>query len=82
MMLTGTHPLLGRGVREDAVAMRYEENSGGIWTWLIRTRDRDPIRYRYFIKEENEEITVEEWGEYRSFDPSQGSSGQTGSARQ
>ena len=69
LMLTGTLSVLGSGQPDQAVAMHYEENSEGIWTFLIRTDRPEAFEYRYFLREENQEAISEEWGAYRKFDP-------------
>jgi 4-alpha-glucanotransferase len=69
IMLTGSLMHLGAGEREEAIAMHYVPHSDGIWTYLIRTDSLAPFEYRYFLKEDHSEITREEWGENRYFDP-------------
>jgi 4-alpha-glucanotransferase len=69
VMLSASLPQLGGGDREEAIAMRYVPQSDGIWTYLIRTESLAPFEYRYFLKEEHSDITREEWGDNRSFDP-------------
>jgi 4-alpha-glucanotransferase len=69
IMLTGSLPQMGSGEREEAVAMHYVPHSDGIWTYLIKTDSMAPFEYRYFLKEDHSEITREEWGENRYFDP-------------
>jgi 4-alpha-glucanotransferase len=69
IMLTGSHAGLGGGKREDAVTMHHGENGDGIWTYIIRTGSLDPFEYRYFLKEDHSEITREEWGGNRFYNP-------------
>ena len=68
IMITGTHPQLGQGKRENAVAMNYEKYSEGTWTYLIRTDEEYRFGYRYFLREESSGRILEEWGRDRFFD--------------
>jgi 4-alpha-glucanotransferase len=69
VMLTGTHPGLGGGNRNNAVPMHYKENSDGIWNCLIITDRQHPFEYRYFLAGEHSGSVTEEWGGNRFFDP-------------
>jgi 4-alpha-glucanotransferase len=70
IMLLGSIPQLGNGKKENAVSMVYQENSHGIWTFRIETGQNSAFSYRYFLKDDNYNTIIDEWGKNREFTPS------------
>lgn len=69
LMITGSLPDLGNGNRDHSAAMVYSGKGNGIWTFQIETDNRSGFRYRYFLKDHNNNTEKDEWGEDRHFVP-------------
>jgi len=69
LMITGSLPALGNGNRNHSAAMEYSASGHGIWTFQIETDNRSEFRYRYFLKDHNNNTEKDEWGEDRYFVP-------------
>lgn len=66
LMITGSVPALGNGNYEKARKMEMKNISSGLWTARIQTDSQD-FTYRYFVKDENFNTNLEEWGPDRVF---------------
>lgn len=67
VMLTGTHPSLGNGDRDKAVTMNLIEPETGLWMFSINAEPGKAFTYRYFIREDNKPLALEEWGPDRKY---------------
>lgn len=67
LMITGSHPLLGNGNKENAAIMTLIDPEEGIWRFPMNIEDGETFHYRYFVKEENQKNILEEWGPDRIF---------------
>lgn len=67
LMITGSHPQLGMENREKAGVMTITDPEVGIWNFSLETNPGETFKYRYFIKNENNLETIEEWGPDRDF---------------
>lgn len=66
VMMSGSHALLGNNKRENAVGMTMTDPENGIWNLSLEIKPGEQFTYRYFIKEDNNPLTLEEWGPDRT----------------
>ena len=69
LMIVGSHPLLGSGSMNMAVAMDYSPENGGLWRFRLETPEEVSFHYRYFIRNSQEGTVTREWGNDRLFRP-------------
>ncbi len=69
MMIVGSLPELGGGLRELARPLEYSPGSGGLWTFRLEVAADAAFTYRYFIRDNNFSTTINEWGNDRLVTP-------------
>ena len=67
LMIVGSLPALGNGNQNDAQAMSLEDISTGRWTFRFENKNDGDFTYRYFVKDDNFNTHIEEWGPDRVF---------------
>ena len=67
MMLMGSIPSLGYNQPQDAVSMVLKDHESGLWVFDLEEDSLSEFQYRYFIKDENHNSFIEEWGPFRQF---------------
>ena len=65
LCVCGSIPELGNWDLDRALKMTWQD--GGDWIAQIRIKDipKEPIKYKYFLKDQGSEVTFQEWGKER-----------------
>jgi len=69
LMITGSIPELGDGLRQNAKRMVLVNELTGLWTYEAETISAAGFTYRYFVKDTNFNTLIEEWGTDRQCSP-------------
>ena len=67
VMLVGSVPELGDGNRENACTMLLIDAESGLWEYRFNPANAVDFSYRYFVKDDNFNTSIEEWGPDRGF---------------
>jgi len=69
LMLLGSVHALGGGHRQNSCPMQLENAESGLWVHRLELDTATDFSYRYYVKDENFNTTIEEWGPDRVFRP-------------
>jgi len=67
LMVSGSHPLLGSNDKQQAKFMQLEDYSSGLWTFSLEMEKPVDFSYRFFVKDDNFNTYLSEWGPDRIF---------------
>jgi 4-alpha-glucanotransferase len=67
VMLIGSVPELGSGNRQNACLMSLIDAESGLWVYQFESESAIDFSYRYFVKDDNFNTLIEEWGPDRNF---------------
>jgi 4-alpha-glucanotransferase len=67
LMIVGSLPELGAGLQQNAKLMSLENSETFLWVFQIELKSETGFTYRYFVKDSNFKINIEEWGPVRAF---------------
>jgi hypothetical protein len=67
LMLLGSLPELGSGMPVNAKPMLLKNALAGLWTYQLEVSADTDFSYRYFVKDDNFNTFIEEWGPDRIF---------------
>ena len=67
VMLIGSAPELGGGNRQNACLMSLIDAESGLWVYQFESESATDFSYRYFVKDDNFNTLIEEWGPDRNF---------------
>ncbi|MFZ4549053.1 MAG: carbohydrate-binding module family 20 domain-containing protein, partial [Bacteroidales bacterium] len=68
MVLVGSIPELGENVLEKAQKMTLLDPISGLWAYSAELGAISDFSYRYFVKDDNFNTFIDEWGADRFFD--------------
>jgi len=67
LMLVGSLPSLGNSNAQNAISMTLKNEHSGLWIFELELKSSVDFNYRYFVKDNNQNSNIEEWGENRLF---------------
>ncbi|MFA5973841.1 MAG: 4-alpha-glucanotransferase [Lentimicrobiaceae bacterium] len=67
LVIVGSIPELGNGRRQDAPLMTLKDVITGLWIFQVELSSLTDFSYRYFVKDDNFNTFIEEWGPDRVF---------------
>jgi len=67
LMVVGSLPALGEGNPQNACSMSLINVEIGTWSLKIEVGEGEDFAYRYFVKDDNFNTHIEEWGPDRVF---------------
>lgn len=67
LMISGSIPALGDGNQQQARAMTLVDASSGLWSFQLDLESASGFSYRYFVKDDNFNTFIQEWGPDRAF---------------
>ncbi len=67
MVIVGSIPELGNGNQGTAQFMSLTNQDTGLWEYEVKLDTAADFTYRYFVKDDNFNILLEEWGAERTF---------------
>jgi 4-alpha-glucanotransferase len=72
LMIVGSIPSLGDGQSQNAQMMSLKNIQSGLWTFQTELNTDTGFHYRYFVKDDNTNHIIEEWGPDRLFSSEKG----------
>lgn len=69
LTIVGSVPELGEGRVQDAPVMTLQDATTGLWGFQFELKPVSGFSYRYFVKDDNFNTYIEEWGPDRLFNP-------------
>ena len=69
LTIVGSIPELGSGSQQNAKLMMLKDALTGLWVYQVELNSVSNFHYRYFVKDDNFNTFIEEWGPDRIFKP-------------
>jgi 4-alpha-glucanotransferase len=67
LVIAGSIPSLGSGQKEQAPLMNLIDARYGLWVYQAEVNPAEEFSYRYYVKDDNYHVYLEEWGSDREF---------------
>ncbi len=67
LLISGSMPELGGGLPDSAPVMKLADVASGRWIFELETGKTGDFTYRYYVKDDNYQTLIEEWGPDRPF---------------
>ena len=67
LLISGSLPQLGKGKPGKAPLMHLTDPKTGLWTFRLKLDNPGDFTYRYFVRDDNFNTQIEEWGPDRTF---------------